>query len=127
MSTKVILILETLTKVIEMNNVIDQNGNICGDIENEVKSKNKLRCRKKRINKDIVFDNEYYVDKIFNKRIDKNGNTEFLIKWRNYDLADCSWEREEDVFCSGLIKDFHRNIDLVKEHNSISCMESTNI
>ena len=109
-----------------MNYIIDQNGNIIGDIENE-KSENKLRCRNKPINKEIVFDNEYYVDKIFNKRTDKKGKTEFLIKWRNYDLTDCSWENEEDVFCSGLIKDFYKNINLVKEHNAISCMESTNI
>ena len=100
-------------------NIIDRNGNSVGAIENDEKTKNKPKYRKKPIkNKDIVFDNEYYVDKIFNKRIDKNGNTEFLIKWRNYDMADCSWEREEDVFCSGLIEEFHSNRDLVKEHNS---------
>ena len=30
-------------------------------------------------------DEEYEVEKILDKRVIKNGLTEYLVKWRNYD------------------------------------------
>lgn len=48
---------------------------------------------------------EYVVEKVVNKRT-KHGKTEYLLKWRNYDDSENTWEPEENLDCEDLIKEF---------------------
>ena len=40
----------------------------------------------------MMGEDEYEVEKILEKRVEKNGYTEYLVKWRNYDHVENTWE-----------------------------------
>lgn len=52
-------------------------------------------------NPPVEFDesqNEYEVECILNKKIDKeSGHTFYLVKWKGYDLTECTWEPIENL------------------------------
>lgn len=33
---------------------------------------------------------------------------EYLVKWKKYDLGECSWVKEADMHCSKLLKHFEK-------------------
>ena len=49
---------------------------------------------------------EYTVDKVIDKRISKNGNIEYLLKWKGYGDEDNTWEPKENLDCKNLMKDY---------------------
>ncbi|XP_055125528.1 LOW QUALITY PROTEIN: testis-specific chromodomain protein Y 1-like [Symphalangus syndactylus] len=52
---------------------------------------------------------EFEVETIVDKRQDKNGNTEYLVRWKGYDKQDDTWEPEQHLTnCEKCIHDFNR-------------------
>lgn len=55
-------------------------------------------------------DGEYYVEKVLAKRLTKDGDTEYLLKWKNFG-DDCnSWESVSNCHCSDLINKFEKEV-----------------
>ena len=57
---------------------------------------------------------EYSVEKIVDKHCDQNGKISYVIKWKDYDDIDNTWEPIENLFCIDLIEKFektYKNID----------------
>merc|ERR1712059_205523 len=42
-------------------------------------------------------DEEYEVEKILDKRVEKGGYTEYLVKWRNYEEGENTWEPVDNL------------------------------
>jgi hypothetical protein len=55
---------------------------------------------------DVV--NEYEVERILDKRR-RDGNTEYLIKWKNYNETDNTWEPTANLNCPDIMEQFHRS------------------
>ena len=49
---------------------------------------------------------EYSVEKIVGKRVEKNGNVKYKVRWVNYGEDDDTWEPEENLYCPELIKQY---------------------
>ena len=52
---------------------------------------------------------EYSVEKIIDKSFDKYGNINYLIKWKDFDGKDNTWEPIENLYCQDLIDEFEKN------------------
>lgn len=50
---------------------------------------------------------DYIVEKILDKR-EKNGKTEYLLKWEGYVVNDSTWEPEENLNCDELLEKFEK-------------------
>ncbi|XP_060005344.1 chromodomain Y-like protein isoform X1 [Lagenorhynchus albirostris] len=51
----------------------------------------------------------YEVERIVDKRKNKKGKTEYLVRWKGYDSEDDTWEPEQNlVNCEEYIHDFNR-------------------
>ena len=49
------------------------------------------------------------VERIVDKRKNKKGKTEYLVRWKGYDSEDDTWEPEQHlVNCEEYIHDFNR-------------------
>ena len=68
-------------------------------------------------------DNEYSVEKIIDKQCDINGKVKYLIKWRGYDESDNTWEPIENLYCTDLIEEFEKNIEIKKEIQNFMSVE----
>ena len=53
---------------------------------------------------------EYEVECIYDKRINKNKEIEYLIKWKGW--AKPSWEPKENLNCSQLMKEFEKGLSI---------------
>ena len=51
---------------------------------------------------------EYEVEEIMDTRTTKEGQQEYLIKWRNFDHTENTWEPTENLNCSELLDEFQR-------------------
>jgi hypothetical protein len=51
---------------------------------------------------------EYEVEEILDTRTTIGGQQEYLVKWRNYDHAENTWEPTGNLNCSDLLKEFQR-------------------
>ncbi|GMR39890.1 hypothetical protein PMAYCL1PPCAC_10085, partial [Pristionchus mayeri] len=52
---------------------------------------------------------EYTVEKILDKRVNKEGKVEYLIKWEGFGINDSTWENENNASCPDIIAEFERS------------------
>ena len=55
---------------------------------------------------------EFAVEKVLKKRVEKNGTTRYLIKWKGLDGN--TWETKENLECKNLIEQFDANFEKKK-------------
>lgn len=68
------------------------------------KSKRKINLNLIRdINKNNIF---YEIENIIEHNLNKDGNYEFLVKWKDYDISENSWVNENDFNEKNIIKDY---------------------
>ena len=68
-------------------------------------------------NKDEIqtyFEDEYAVEAILDRRAISINNVEYLVKWKNYEEKDSTWEPAENLYCFNLIKRFLLNYSIDK-------------
>ena len=66
-------------------------------------------------NKDEIqtyFEDEYAVEAILDRRTISINNVEYLVKWKNYEEKDSTWEPAENLYCFNLIKRFLLNYSI---------------
>lgn len=57
-------------------------------------------------------DEEFEVEKLLEKRVTYDGNTTYLVKWRNYHINEATWEPEEHCAdCTELVDKFERDVE----------------
>ena len=54
------------------------------------------------------------VEKILNKRIAENGGFEYLIKWKDFNDKDATWEPQENLDCEEIIAELENNSSSTK-------------
>jgi hypothetical protein len=55
---------------------------------------------------DVPQDNIYQAEKILKHKDDNNGNTSYLIKWKDYSHRHNSWVKEEDILDNTLLRNY---------------------
>ena len=60
---------------------------------------------------DLIEDYEekigFYVEQVLDKRVEKKGKTEYLIKWTGWSKK--TWEPEENLNCNEMIQDYEKS------------------
>lgn len=57
--------------------------------------------------RNINQDNIYNAEKIIKERV-KNGQKEYLLKWKGYSSKECTWEPRENIFDQRLFMSFEK-------------------
>ena len=79
--------------------------------------------RKRDIPKESEEEKQYTVEKVTDKRIGKNGEVEYLLKWQGYSAADSTWEPRANLQCEDLIIAFEARLksDFDRTPNFVEC------
>ena len=87
---------------------------ISSDESNDKLSKKaKLNSKSDDEKSNVEEQEEYYiVEKIIDKRVKKNGQVEYFLKWLNYDDSDNTWEQANNLDCKSLIEDFEATLKM---------------
>jgi chromobox protein 1 len=56
-----------------------------------------------------ISEEEYIVEKIIDKRVLKSGKVQYLLKWKDYDTDQNTWEPRENLGCKKLITSFEKD------------------
>jgi chromobox protein 5 len=54
--------------------------------------------------------NEFYVEKILDKKINKDGKVLYFLKWKGFPPSYNSWEPIENLNCKTMIKKFEAKL-----------------
>ena len=79
-----------------------------------------ISCLRRGISVNDMSDEEYEVEKILDKRVNKTGFTEYLVKWRNYeDPEENTWEPVDNL------GDAEKAIRLYEKDQEVKTMSTT--
>lgn len=53
-----------------------------------------------------VSQSQYEVEAILERRVGRNGKTEYRVRWKGFGTDHITWEPEENMNCSQLIGEF---------------------
>uniref|UniRef100_A0A8C5XJ66 Chromo domain-containing protein n=1 Tax=Microcebus murinus TaxID=30608 RepID=A0A8C5XJ66_MICMU len=68
----------------------------------------------------------YEVERIVDKRKNKKGKTEYLVRWKGYDSEDDTWEPEQHlVNCEEYMHDFNRRYTEKQKESALTGTNST--
>ncbi|XP_002740612.1 chromobox protein homolog 3-like isoform X1 [Saccoglossus kowalevskii] len=75
----------------------------------------KSKAKAKRKEDDIVLaeeeeEEEYQVEKVVDKKVNKHGKIEYLLKWKGYSDAENTWEPKDNLDCPDLISEFETKL-----------------
>lgn len=59
-------------------------------------------------------DTEYEVEKIIEVHFKRNGQRDYLVRWKGFTAKDDTWEPEEHLHCKDLIAKFNEKLDKSK-------------
>ncbi|KAJ1372861.1 Chromobox protein 5 [Parelaphostrongylus tenuis] len=68
-------------------------------------------------------DDVYVVESIINKRKNKEGRIEYLVKWQGFPLEESTWEPEENIACHELLTEFERRRNKMEKKEAILSSE----
>ncbi|PAV76904.1 hypothetical protein WR25_26783 [Diploscapter pachys] len=54
-------------------------------------------------------DDVYTVEAVINKRV-QDGKVQYLLKWKDFDLEESTWEPEENISCPDLVREYEAKI-----------------
>lgn len=66
---------------------------------------------------------EYFVEAILDKKV-MNGQVKYLVKWKGYGDDANSWEKEENMNCEELIREFERKLKKTKSHKEVNFVKT---
>ncbi|KAK6635845.1 hypothetical protein RUM44_001099 [Polyplax serrata] len=84
------------------------------------KPKSKITDKKKQAETDEESEadsTEYEVHKLLDVYFKKNGEREFLVRWKGYSAKDDTWEPERHLNCTELINEYMKKCDEAKNFN----------
>jgi hypothetical protein len=96
----------------EDNENINNNEDVdFPEYNNMNKKKRKKGKSKRKINLSLIRDinknnNFYEIENIIQHNLNKEGNYEFLVKWKDYDISENSWVNENDFNEKNIIRDY---------------------
>ncbi|XP_062546223.1 ABC transporter F family member 4-like [Armigeres subalbatus] len=59
-------------------------------------------------------DTEYEVEKIIEVHFKRNGQREYLVRWKGFSSKDDTWEPEDNLHCKDLIEKFNEKLEKTK-------------
>ena len=81
------------------------------DKDSEINSENSDKESERNSESDSDSDESFVgplliVEKILDSRIGKNGKTEYLLKWKSFDVNEATWEPKDTMDCEEMICEF---------------------
>ena len=71
---------------------------------------------------DELSEDEYEVEKVLGHRVE-NGVQLYLLKWKGYPMSECTWEKEDNMDCDDLVKEYWSR---VKKANAAKAKDKQN-
>lgn len=70
-------------------------------------------------------ENMFYVERILDKRINRDGRVQYYLKWHGYDDEENTWEPIENLNCSDLIKEYEDQLkNKLRDKDKVYCAEN---
>ena len=81
-------------------------GEIIDKVEKGSESLNEKSIQQNNLDHQQTDIEEYGVERIIDKNYDIKGQVHYLIKWKNYEEKDNTWEPIDNLYCKELIEEF---------------------
>ena len=84
--------------------------------------------RERKTNEDGEVEEQYVVEAVVDKKINKKGKVKYLLKWKNWPHASNTWEPAENLDCPELLAAFEKELaSKTKDPNASDQSASANV